>query len=260
MKTTTCAVGRQQGHTLLEMIGVACLIGLLASALFPKTLNTIDDARLAADVMSIKGMQGATETYFQQYGKLAGLNGVPITSWSYNAYEDWDESVLLAGNFAESAMRANIATNAYVRLVKVSNTSTTANILSAVGQVGRLPSFNSNNGFYNLMRQLRQPATRHRGGADVRRRAGPFPGLQFPVDAVRRPDARAAGTGPDSGQRESLARGPLAGRGATRPRLGGLDARVAGLEPAAGRWSGADPRVLPRAVQLARTPPGHRWR
>jgi type II secretory pathway pseudopilin PulG len=153
MKTPIPGSRPPHGHTLLEMIGAVSILIVLVSIILPKVIVLIEDAKLTADTMSIEGMQSATETYFQQYGKLAGPNGAPISTWTYNAFEDWDESVLLAGNFAEGAMRSRLATNAYVRLVKVSNTSTSADVLSAVGQVGRLPSFNCNNGYYNMMRQ-----------------------------------------------------------------------------------------------------------
>jgi len=149
------------GHTLLELIGTISILTLLICALLPKVTGTIEDSRITADVLSAEAMRAATETYFQQYGRLAGLNGAAITTWSYNAYEEWDDNVLLTGNFAETTMRSKLATNAYVRLVRVSTTSTTADVLSDVGQVGRLPGFNCNNGFYNMMRQYTatRPAT-----------------------------------------------------------------------------------------------------
>ena len=156
MKTKLLSRRTERGHSLIEMAGVASILVLLTSILLPKVIGTLQDAKLTADTLSIQAMRDATETYFQQYGKLAGRNGTAITNWSYNAYEDWDEQVLVAGGYAETAMRSRLATNSYVRLVKVSNTSATANILTAVGQVGRLPSFNCNNGWYNMMMQYAQ--------------------------------------------------------------------------------------------------------
>lgn len=150
MRLPASASPSRRGYSLFEMVGTLAIIALLASVLVPYIIQLIEDAKIVAEVRSIQAMRAATETYFQQHGKFAGSNGGSVPSWTYYAYEGWDRNVLLANGFAETAMRSKLATNAYVRLVQVTTTSAASDILSSRGQIGSVPGFNSNNGYYNF--------------------------------------------------------------------------------------------------------------
>jgi len=138
------------GNTMIEVIGVICIIVILASTLVPVVLNAIDDSRIASEVSSIKVLEAATAEYFRQHAKLAGPGGAPVT-FTNHAYEYWDRNVLYNDGFIQRVFKSQLGTNAYIRLVSVySGTTTNTTVLSAPGQVGHLPSHNANNGLYNL--------------------------------------------------------------------------------------------------------------
>jgi type II secretory pathway pseudopilin PulG len=153
MKPSNHRPSPPRGFTLHEFVGVLAIMAALICTAVPAIIRLLDDAKLVADVQSIQAMRDATETYFQQYGEFAGAQGAAVPSWTWNAYESWDKTTLLASGFAETAMRSRLATNAFVRLVKVPTTSRSADILSNIGQVGSIPGFNGNNGYYNLTAQ-----------------------------------------------------------------------------------------------------------
>ncbi|MGC8991450.1 MAG: hypothetical protein ACP5MD_15150, partial [Verrucomicrobiia bacterium] len=91
--------------------------------------------------------------YFEQYARLAGPRGAPVTFVNH-AYEYWDRNVLYNDGFIQRIYKTQLGTNAYVRLVNVySSTTTNTKVLSAPGQVGHLPSHNANNGLYNLTKE-----------------------------------------------------------------------------------------------------------
>jgi Tfp pilus assembly protein FimT len=150
MQVTHSASPRVRGFTFHEVVGVLAVIAILTCLMVPAIVRLLDNARLAADVKSIEALRTATHAYFERYGKFAGPNGAPITSWSYEAHESWDRTCLLASSLVETALRSHLATNAFVRLVKVTTTSSSTLILSSRGRIGSLPGFNSNNGYYNL--------------------------------------------------------------------------------------------------------------
>jgi type II secretory pathway pseudopilin PulG len=153
MKIEVCRYQGRRGFTMPETLGVLAVIMLLVSLLIPKVLNAIKDAKLVADVQSIKAMSDATWTYFQKYGKLASTNGAGIAAWDHSAFENWDRLVLLKEQIISTPLFCNLAPTSYIRLVQVSITTSNTDILSAPGQRGHLPSFNSNNGYYNLTRE-----------------------------------------------------------------------------------------------------------
>ncbi|MBE7501342.1 MAG: hypothetical protein HS113_13755 [Verrucomicrobiales bacterium] len=150
MQLTRSTPARARGFTLHEVVGVLAAIAILTSLLVPAVVRLLDNARLAADVKSIEALRTATLAYFERYGRFAGPDGAPIASWSYNAHESWDRTTLLGGSLIETALRSHLATNAFVRLVRVTTTSTSTLILSSRGQIGSIPGFNGNNGYYNL--------------------------------------------------------------------------------------------------------------
>lgn len=139
--------------TLIELVGVLCIITMLVAIVLPRFMSAIADAKVTAEITSINALRAATEQYFEQYGKFAGVGGAAVTFTNY-AYEYWDRRVLFAEQFIDQILKSHVATAAYIRLVNVrSGTTTNTDILSAPGQLGHLASHNANNGLYNLTAQ-----------------------------------------------------------------------------------------------------------
>lgn len=136
--------------TFIEMIGVLSVIAVLMSVLMPRVASTLEDAKLTAAVAAVNNTRQATETYFRQYGRFAGVGGASVTL-NKNAYEYWDRKVLLAEQLVDHALESKIATKAYLRLVKL-NTSSTADVISSANY-GSLGSILCNNGIYDLTQQ-----------------------------------------------------------------------------------------------------------
>lgn len=162
MKTTRPTHPLFHGFTLLEVIGVLSVVGILAALLTPKILGAIDDARLASDILSIKNVRSATETYFRRYLTLAAVGGVDITSWTNKAYENWDRNVLLREQLLEKAFTSKLATSACVRVVQP-NTNVMVDPVGA-GTLGSLGSQYGNNGVYDLLREYAANSARDHDG------------------------------------------------------------------------------------------------
>lgn len=171
----------QRGQSLAETLGVLGVIAFLACLLAPKIVGLVSDARLTADVQTYQNLRSASQAYFQRYLKFAGPNGTAITVWTNNAYEFWDRNVLLAGRFLDKVPDLKAGTNAYVRLVKVTATSSSTQVLTDPGQIGHLPDSNVNNGYYNLTQEYADNFSTDPNGPLYARLAPPhgtsFPGL-----------------------------------------------------------------------------------
>lgn len=150
MQLTPSAPARARGFTFHEVVGVLAALAILTCLLVPAVVRLLDNARLAADVKTIEVLRGATQSYFERYGRFAGPQGAAVSTWSYSAHESWERTTLLREGLIESILRSQLATNAFVRLVQVTTTSTSTLILSSRGRIGSIPGFNSNNGYYNL--------------------------------------------------------------------------------------------------------------
>jgi hypothetical protein len=140
----------EQAVSTIEVVGVLCVLAFILRILIPTIMDSIEDARAVATVVGINNLTSATKSYFTTYGKLANTGGTPITNWVNDAYDNWDKNVLLKELLIERPFSTRIATNAYVRLVRVSNTNKTVNILTDIGTVGSISGFNGNNGYYNF--------------------------------------------------------------------------------------------------------------
>gem|GEM_PF-1721069 len=148
-------LGRKQisgAGTLIETLGVVCAIAILLTVLLPSILRALDNAMLASTLQSVAHLRDAAEQYYKSYGKFAGVGGTTLTTWTNNTYDYWDRRVLVPESLVESALRSRLATNAFVRVARITTTSSNTAILSS-GNLGKLGTFNGNNGLYNLTRE-----------------------------------------------------------------------------------------------------------
>lgn len=219
----------------MEILGTLCALAILLAILLPAVMRAVDAAMLASTVQSLNHLREAVDSYYQKYGKIGGVGGAALTGWVNNACENWDRKVLLAEGLIESALRSRLATNAFVRVVRVTTTSSNTAILS-YGNTGSLGGFNGNNGLYNFTQEYAAagspdgPLPRLAGGSWVPTLAGAVmvsgsPGRWLAEVCARRDPAKqrertasgAAGVGRLPGWLQGLrgapARGPL-------PRLG----------------------------------------
>lgn len=152
MKTRDCSERRFFGFTLMEMVGVVAVVGILATLLVPRIMAAIADADLAADVLSIKSVRSAAEDYFRRYGKFAGVGGAAVSWTNNNAYENWDQKVLLPEQLLEKPFVSRLATNASVRLVNLVSVTPSTPTLN-YGNDGSIGTGLGNNGAYDLLRE-----------------------------------------------------------------------------------------------------------
>ncbi len=151
MKTRTPRMPRFLAFTVLEVIGVLSVVAILAAVITPRIFAAIDDANLSADLVGIKNVRSATESYFQRYGRIGEVGGGPITTWNNNAYEGWDRKVLMSERFLDKAFVSRIGTNSCLRVLPA-NTNVAVDPLGWANN-GSLGNQLGNNGAYDLLRE-----------------------------------------------------------------------------------------------------------
>ncbi len=160
MKTRDCSERRFFGFTLMEMVGVLAVVGILTTLLVPRIMAAIADADLAADVLSIKSVRSAAEDYFRRYGQfgLVGGAAIPASQLNHNAYEYWDQKVLLPEQLLEKPFVSRLANNCYIRVITNYYQTASGGLGSAAnplgtGTYGSLGSQYCNNGAYDLTQE-----------------------------------------------------------------------------------------------------------
>ena len=192
MKTRIARRAAALGVSLIETLGAIAVLAIFASLMVPVVSDLINSARITAIVMSANAMQEASLTYFQQYGKFGLLNGEAIT-WTNDAHEYWDRSVLCREQLLEKTLYTRLASASYVRLAKA-NTSATADVISS-DNIGHLGSLLCNNAVYDLTQEY---SSSRRNGHDglYYARAGSREGAR--AGFLARPALAGAGFNPNS--------------------------------------------------------------
>ena len=151
MKTLIGSKNGRRGAAIVELLGTVCIVSLLACMLAPAIMNMLHYARLTATIQNVQNMRGAATQYFKSYGKFGMKAGASIT-WTNRAHDYWDREVLAKEQFIERMLSSRIATDAYLRLVQVTNDPQGDVIFDNLG-VGHLGSVYCNNGMYDLTQE-----------------------------------------------------------------------------------------------------------
>jgi hypothetical protein len=150
MNTITIKTSKKtSGLSMLEMAGVLMVIAVLMAVLVSLGYDPfayIHKAEIAGSVMSVDNTRKAATTYYEKYGRFAGLKGAEIDWKTRNyAYENWDMEVLRSEGFLEVGLSSKLATNSYVRLTPVNPYAVDPLVTENRGVLG---SMAGNNGAY----------------------------------------------------------------------------------------------------------------
>jgi len=130
MKLTTFTKSRNQGFTLVEMIGVLAVVAILTAMLIPKIFETINSARINSAAAGINTVKNAVANHFAEYGGFADGTGTILTPTTVAASADaasFDSAVLLADGILEKRFAVKIGDQLQTNLVRVRLIESAAN-------------------------------------------------------------------------------------------------------------------------------------
>src|SRR5262245_31498766 len=104
MKLTTANKLRQQGFTLIEMIGVLAVIAILASLLIPKIFEAINNARVNNAAVTVNTCKTAIADHYAKFGSLTSSNGTSVLTLPNTTFD----KVLLAESFLDKPFAVKI--------------------------------------------------------------------------------------------------------------------------------------------------------
>ncbi|MFT4637939.1 MAG: prepilin-type N-terminal cleavage/methylation domain-containing protein [Verrucomicrobiales bacterium] len=122
MKYSTKPNSKNQGFTLVEMIGVLAVVAILTAMLIPKVFETINSARISSAAAAVNTVKTAVANHYSTYGGFADATGTILTPATVAASGDaaaFDTLVLLAGGVLENRFSVKVGDQLVTNLIRV---------------------------------------------------------------------------------------------------------------------------------------------
>ena len=113
---------RNQGFTLVEMIGVLAVVAILTAMLIPKVFETINSARISSAAAAVNTVKTAVANHYSKYGGFADSSGTLLSPATVAASADaanFDTKVLLPDGMLEKRFSVKIGDQLATNLVRV---------------------------------------------------------------------------------------------------------------------------------------------
>lgn len=119
---------RNQGFTLVEMIGVLAVVAILTAMLLPKVFETINSARISAAASAVNTVKTAIANHYSKFGGFADSTGkllIPSADLESGTDPDdldaqnFDTNVLLPDGMLEKRFSVKIGDQLVTNLVRV---------------------------------------------------------------------------------------------------------------------------------------------
>lgn len=123
-RMTRDSTRRRRAFTLIEMIGVLAIFAILASLLFPKVFDAINNARISNALLSLQTVKTAVIEHNGKFSALNSVNGTNLPVPPSGAYTNYD-GVLVAEGFLEKPFAVKLGTSATIQLVDISALAST---------------------------------------------------------------------------------------------------------------------------------------
>ncbi|MFT4637938.1 MAG: prepilin-type N-terminal cleavage/methylation domain-containing protein [Verrucomicrobiales bacterium] len=126
---------RNQGFTLVEMIGVLAVVAILTAMLIPKVFDTINSARVSAAASAVNTVKTAVSNHYSKYGGFADSTGallIPSADLETGADPDdldaqnFDVNVLLPEGLLEQRFSVKMGDQLTTNLTRVRQIVTAA--------------------------------------------------------------------------------------------------------------------------------------